>query len=181
MRHTVIHHSLLHYDLIIPDRGEESNTAQAWGPHVSRVTCHVAAVSPDTGHQEYNLHSISLRPALQLMVRPRVVRTGVSGCDLWIQHLTNFTSSLNLTQKRKRPLCPHFQGESNHCTFLCLGLWLQIEETRLCMLADGGMLPCSRWSGHCTACSSAGHLPSSHPSHTLNTEHYLAAPGHAII
>ena len=48
-------------------------------------------------------------------------------------------------------------------------------------MADGGMLPCSRWSGHCTACSSAGRLPSSHPSHTLNTEHYLAAPGHAII
>ena len=146
---------------------------------MSRVTWRLSARTPVIRNTIYI--PSPLRPALQLMVRPRVVRTGVSGCDLWIQHLTNFTSSLNLTQKRKRPLCPHFQGESNHCTFLCLGLWLQIEETRLCMLADGGMLPCSRWSGHCTACSSAGHLPSSHPSHTLNTEHYLAAPGHAII
>ena len=52
------------------------------------------------------------------------------------------------------------------------------------MMADGAMQPCSWWSGHCTACNRAGHLPSSHHSHTLNTEHYHshhAAAGHGII
>ena len=72
--------AMLHYNLIIPDSREESTTAQARGCtcHVSRVTWRLSARTPVIRNTIYIPSPSARQRSVQLMVRPRVVRTGVS-------------------------------------------------------------------------------------------------------